>query len=86
MVDVTDEAPRRNGEDPIAMTRDAVEKAHQLLLYSDPLQARLYFRRSLERIVAHMCPICGGTGDHEDPEHRFVAPVQKILDSRTIRA
>ena len=75
----------RTGIDPFEQAHDAIEKAHELVMYTDPKEGRLYFRRALERILSHMCPFCGRTDDHEDHEHRFVAPRTRILDTRTLR-
>lgn len=88
MADTANESPDRYGIDPLEMVSDAVNKARELIMYSDPMEGRRYFRRALERALAHMCPICGRTDDHESADgevHRFVAPRQRFLDSVSLR-
>jgi hypothetical protein len=69
----------RHGIDPLEMAVDAVNEAWAMIQTGRKAEARVQFRQRLEGIVRYMCPMCGKTGDHEDNDHRWVAPKQKTL-------
>lgn len=72
-------ASEHHGINPLEVVADALAVTHALIADGRLPEARRYLRGELERTLRYMCPICGKTGDHEDREHRFVAPHQRQL-------
>jgi hypothetical protein len=69
----------KHGIDPLELVADAMVEAHRLFRAGAPEVARTTFRRRLQEALAVMCPVCGRTDDHEDAEHRWIAPKQRTL-------